>query len=382
MPETLGQIVFEWPWVGLLLPLPWVVRALTPRAERAEGQALWVPTLDDYAGLGGERRSRSRWRHLLAALIWVLALVAGMRPVWLGEPIALPMSGRDLMLAVDLSKSMQQVDFQLRGQIVDRLTAAKAVARQFIAARDGDRVGLIVFADQAYLQTPLTLDRKTVITLLDETVIGLAGKRTAIGDAIGLAVKRLADPGTGQIAVDNDRVLILMTDGANTAGEVEPLVAAELAADAGLKIHTIGMGADEQVVRTVFGQSRVNPSLDLDEETLTQIAEITGGRYFRAKNTGELAGIYAEIDRMEPVVGDPDYFRPRREYYLWPLGAALLAAGLTGLGTGLRRLRRAGRTTSRAGGPGAFGTTDTTGRNHSTGRTGTPGSGTSGGHPA
>lgn len=347
--EVIRQIVLEWPWVGCVLPLPWLIRAVSARASRPDTPALWVPTLDDYAVVQGQQRQRHRWRHWLAAAVWALVVLAGMRPVWLGEPLALPMSGRDLMLAVDLSKSMQQVDFQLRGQVVDRLTAAKAVARQFIAAREGDRVGLIVFADQAYLQAPLTLDRKTVITLLDETAIGLAGKRTAIGDAIGLAVKRLADPQTGRIAPENDRVLILMTDGANTAGEVEPLVAAQLAAEAGLKVHTIGMGADEQVVRTPFGQRRVNPSLDLDEETLTQIATATGGRYFRAKNTGELAGIYAEIDRMEPVLGDPDYFRPRREYYLWPLGAALALTGAAAAGTGL--YRGLGRRRHRADGP-------------------------------
>lgn len=350
MPEFLHQIVFEWPMLAFALPLPWLIRALLPAASEAQEAALWVPTLDDYQAVASESRQPGILRHVLAALIWLLAVLGAMRPVWLGEPVALPMSGRDLMLAVDLSKSMQQVDFSLRGQTIDRLTAAKLVARNFIAEREGDRIGLIVFADQAYLQAPLTLDRTTVTTLLDETAIGLAGRQTAIGDAIGLAVKRLADPETGRLDSDADRVLILMTDGANTAGEIEPLIAADLAADAGLKIHTIGLGADVQVVQTLFGNRRVNPSLDLDEETLTTIAEKTGGRYFRARDTGELIGIYEEIDRLEPVLGDPDYFRPRREFFVYPLAAALALAALGVAATLIAQLAgRGAGTPSRTG---------------------------------
>ena len=338
MPELIDQIVFEWPMLAFALPLPWLIRVLLPPASEAQEAALWVPTLDDFQAVASASRRPSILKHLLATFIWLLAVLGAMRPVWLGEPVALPMSGRDLMLAVDLSKSMQQVDFSLRGQMIDRLTAAKLVARNFIAEREGDRIGLIVFADQAYLQAPLTLDRTTVTTLLDETAIGLAGRQTAIGDAIGLAVKRLADPETGRLDANEDRVLILMTDGANTAGEIEPLIAADLAADAGLKIHTIGLGADVQVVQTLFGNRRINPSLDLDEETLTAIAEKTGGRYFRARDTGELVGIYEEIDRLEPVLGDPDYFRPRREFFVYPLAAALALAALGVAATLLGRL--------------------------------------------
>ena len=328
MAELFEHLTFDWPLAALLLPLPLLIRAATPRV-RAGAAALWVPVLADYRAVHDSARGRPRTPALVLVLVWVLGVLGAMRPVWLGDPVALPLTGRDLMLAVDLSESMKQADFELGDRLVDRLTASKVVAREFIAERTGDRIGLIVFADQAYLQAPLTLDRRTVTTLLEETVIGLAGRQTAIGDAIGLAVKRLADTG------NPDRVLILMTDGANTAGEIEPKVAAELAAEAGLRIHTIGIGADEQTVRTLFGQRRINPSLDLDEKTLKAIAELTGGRYFRARDTRELAGIYDEIDRLEPVEGDPDYFRPRRECYPWPLGAAL---GLAGVGLAASRL--------------------------------------------
>jgi Ca-activated chloride channel family protein len=250
----------------------------------------------------------------------LLLIAAATRPVWQGEPIEQAMSGRDLMLAVDLSGSMEIADFVLRGSKVDRLTATKAVAGEFIERRVGDRVGLVLFGERAYLQAPLTFDRKTVRTLLDESVIGLAGDKTAIGDAIGLAVKRLKDNPKDQ------RVLILLSDGANTAGTVAPLQAAELAAKEGLKVYTIGIGADEMVIRDLLGSRKVNPSQDLDEPTMRGIAEKTGGRYFRARDVKELENIYQMLDDLEPVERDKRYYRPQTELYPWPLGAALLLA--------------------------------------------------------
>jgi len=228
-------------------------------------------------------------------------------------------------LAVDLSGSMEEQDFVINKRSVDRLTAAKGVASDFINRRAGDRIGLILFGTQAYLQTPLTFDRKTVMTLLNESVIGLAGDNTAIGDAIGLAVKRLKNEQT------NSRVLVLMTDGANTAGEISPLKAAELAAANHLKIYTIGIGADEMIVRSFFGSRKINPSVDLDEKSLIKIAESTGGQYYRARNTDELNNIYMRLDELEPVEKDKQYFRPRSELYYWPLSLALSLAAVIAL---------------------------------------------------
>ncbi len=320
------MIHFAWPWIALAAPLPLLARAwLAP--VPAGGAALRTPVLEDFAraGPGGGRRRRD-WRVLAAALAWCLLLGAGVRPQWLGEPLPVPVAGRDLMLAVDLSGSMEQTDFRIGDRVVDRLTATKRVASDFIDRRTGDRIGLILFGRQAYLHAPLTFDRETVKTLLDEAVIGLAGKETAIGDAIGLAVKRLPD------APGGEQVLILMTDGANTAGAIEPLTAAELAAQAGLRIHTIGIGADEMTARSLFGTWRVNPSLDLDEGTLRAIAERTGGRYFRARDTGELEEIYTLLDAIEPVAQDARQFRPRRELYPWPLAAALALTATLAIG--------------------------------------------------
>ncbi|MCP5467584.1 MAG: VWA domain-containing protein [Sinobacteraceae bacterium] len=314
------MLEFDWPWLAAALPLPWLLRRwLRPVAANA-GPVLRVPDLGDFRVLagGGPALGVDRWRLLAAALAWLLLVGAAMRPQWVGEPIEVPVSGRDLMLAVDLSESMRETDFVLNSRPVDRLTATKAVAREFIARRVGDRVGLILFGQQAYLHVPLTFDRETVEQLLDEAVIGIAGRQTAIGDALGLAVKRLREEDTA------DKVLILMTDGRNTAGEVEPLRAADLAAEAGLKVYTIGIGADEAIQRGFFGSVRINPSADLDEATLKAIAKKTGGRYFRARDTAEFEAIYAELDKLEPVEHAGEHFRPRTALFYWPLGAAFL----------------------------------------------------------
>jgi Ca-activated chloride channel family protein len=313
------MIYFAWPWLLTILPLPLLIRYLLPAQNPIEQAALKVPFLADFSVSKTTLSFQTKqWPLLLAAIAWLLLVLACTRPQWLGEPIEQAVSGRDLMLAVDLSGSMEEQDFMINNKPVDRLTASKWVAGDFINRRVGDRIGLILFGTQAYLQTPLTFDRKTVLTLLNESVIGLAGENTAIGDAIGLAVKRLKNQAA------NSRVLILMTDGANTAGEIAPLKAAELAAASHLKIYTIGIGADEMIVRSLFGNRKVNPSRDLDENTLVKIAESTGGRYFRARNADELSYIYLLLDKLEPVEKDKQFFRPRNELYIWPLALALV----------------------------------------------------------
>lgn len=318
------MIHFVWPWLWLVLPLPWFIRRFIPVANTAEQAALKVPFLDDFSVAESQqaKQSNNPWALWLAIAAWCFLVFASTRPQWLGEPIEQGVSGRDLMLAVDLSGSMEEQDFIVNNQAVDRLTATKVVASEFIERRIGDRLGLILFGTNAYLQAPLTFDRKTVQILLNEAFLKLAGESTAIGDAIGLAVKRLREQST------DSRVLILLTDGANTAGKVTPIKAAEIAAQYHLKIYTIGIGADEMVVRSFFGSRRVNPSRDLDEKTLTAIAEKTGGRYFRARNTDELKQIYQLLDELEPVEKDKQFFRPRKELFFWPLAVALFLAAM------------------------------------------------------
>lgn len=318
------MIHFEWPWLFIAVPVPLLLRLLLPPAAASEA-ALRVPSLAAFAmDIGAQHASvtRRRWLALPAMLAWLLLVSAAARPVWLGDPVELPVSGRDLMLAVDISGSMQIEDIVMDGKPVNRLAAVKAVAGEFIERRIGDRIGLILFGSQAYVQTPLTFDRKTVQTLLQDSAIGLAGEKTAIGDAIGLAVKRLLQNPQG------NKVLVLLTDGASNAGEVQPLKAAELAAKEGLTIYTIGIGADEMRVNSLFGSQRVNPSVDLDEKTLGAIAQATGGKYFRARDGKQLDQIYAMLDALQPVVQDKQTFRPQHALFYWPLGMAMLFAGL------------------------------------------------------
>lgn len=314
------------PWMLLLLPLPWLARRLLAAVGRRHDAALRVPDLGDFSHAPGAgqilRSSTAQW---LALTAWLLLVGASADPRWLDEPVGVAASGRDLMLVIDLSESMEVKDFLLNDEPVDRLVALKHVAREFIAQRTGDRIGLVLFGEQAYLNVPLTFDRATVTRMLEETAIGLAGRSTAIGDAIGLAAKRLRDQAA------EHKTIILMTDGANTAGQVDPKRAARLAAAAGLRIYTIGIGADEMIVNQLFGRIRVNPSQDLDEDTLREIAKETGGKYFRARDVNELQQIYAELDRLEPVARDEEHFRPVRTLYPWPLALALALAGWLGL---------------------------------------------------
>lgn len=314
----------EWPWVLAVLPLPLLAYWLLPASGARQQAALRVPLIEDFRfGIESvEGISPQRWRQLLSLLAWMLLVFAASRPQWLGEAIEIPVSGRDLMLAVDLSDSMRTGDFKIAGKQVNRLQATKVVASQFIEQRRGDRLGLILFGTQAYLQAPLTFDSTTVNRLLQESAIGLAGERTAIGDAIGLAVKRL------DLQSDNSRVLVLMTDGANTAGEVTPLKAAQIAADRDLRIYTIGIGADEQIESTWFGLRRSNPSAQLDEKTLREIARLSGGRYFRARDSEELAKIYQLLDELEPMPRDTRSLRPVKSLFVWPLTLSLALCGL------------------------------------------------------
>jgi Ca-activated chloride channel family protein len=320
------MLQIEWPLVLLLIPLPFLVYYGMPAKKTARESALWVPFIEDFklSQQPGQWRIRLPWLKWLSLLAWCLAVFAASRPQWIGEAVNINISGRDLMMAVDLSDSMRTADFEINGQTVDRLSAAKSVATEFIENRRGDRLGLILFGSKAYLQAPLTFDTQTINQLLLESAIGLAGERTAIGDAIGLTLKRLED------SPQASQVLILMTDGANTAGEVTPIKAAQLAAQRGLKIYTIGIGADEMEVRTLFGTRTTNPSAQLDEKALRGIAELTGGRYFRARDIDELAEIYALLDELEPLDKEQQSFRPINALFYWPLAIALLiAAGIS-----------------------------------------------------
>ncbi len=306
--------VFAWPWLWLALPLPWLMRWWPQPARRMP--ALRVPWEPGHLQLESPRHHWPSVRTLLLWLAWAALCAAAARPQQLGEAVEPPRQARQMMLAVDLSGSMSEPDMQLGGRVVDRLTAAKAVLADFLERREGDRIGLLVFGQRAYALTPLTADRASVREQLRDSVVGLAGRETALGDAIGLAVKRLREQPVGQ------RVLVLLTDGVNTAGVLEPLKAAELAKAEGVRVHTIAFGGSGSI--SLFGMSLPGGEDPIDEDTLARIAAETGGRFFRARNTDELVGIYAELDRLEPVKAAGPVVRPWQERYPWPLAVALL----------------------------------------------------------
>lgn len=306
---------FAWPWLLPLLFVPFLIRLL-PAVKKQESTALFLPTFD-FIGTPTETKIQ-RGFPWFAFLIWVSLVVAVARPQWLGQPITIPQEGRELMLAVDLSGSMQYEDMMIGDHRVNRLVMLKYVLNDFIDRRVGDRLGLILFADTAYVQTPLTYDRKTVRQMLDEATLGLVGEKTAIGDALGLAAKRFNEK------KDSNRILILLTDGQNTAGNIQPKEALEIAVAAGVKVYTIGVGADEMFVRSFFGNRKVNPSADLDEALLTDIATQTGGKYFRARDTQSLQQIYQILDELEPIEDSPIQLRPMQSLFFWPLSLALL----------------------------------------------------------
>ncbi|QSX35960.1 vWA domain-containing protein [Shewanella sedimentimangrovi] len=307
------MLTLAWPWLLTLLPLPLLIKN---NASRDSDARLHLPGVAGLARPKLQRTSASGRKTLL--LLWALLLLALSRPQWLGDPIELPSKGRDLMLAVDLSGSMQIEDMVLNGATVDRFTLIQQVVSEFIERRKGDRLGLILFADHAYLQAPLTQDRRSVAQYLREAQIGLVGKQTAIGEAIGLAVKRFDN------LEDSNRILVLLTDGSNNAGDMAPDQAAAIAAERKVKIYSIGVGAEAMERRTLFGRERVNPSMDLDEAQLQSLAKTTGGKYFRARNTEELEQIYQAIDELEPVSRDQQSFRPSADLFYLPLSLALL----------------------------------------------------------
>lgn len=306
---------WHWPWIALALPLPWVARALLA-SHRSRPQTIRVPFYQALTDSSDQRVS-TKIQALLAATMWVALLAAAARPVWYGESIDVASSGRDLLMLVDLSDSMRIDDMQLDGQPTQRIDIIKSVVADFIQRRRGDRIGLVLFGQRAYLQTPLTLDHNAVAVQLAEALPGFAGSSTAIGDALGVGIKRLRDRPT------DSRVMLLLSDGANTFGS-EPLDATQVAVDANIKIHTIAFGATEQTIINEAGQRvTINPSSDLDTDTLKRIATVTGGSYFRARNPSELQRIYLLIDELEPAPIE-NSIRPERSLFHWPLALSMV----------------------------------------------------------
>lgn len=313
---------FAWPWVFILLPLPWLLRRCLPAASKPEAE-LSVPFFNDLHALAmAQQSSVPAWRSHTAiyVLIWLLLLTAGARPQQQGELLEQPTTGRDLLIAVDVSSSMLYGDMELEGQSISRMEFVKQLLNTFISERHGDRLGLILFGSQAYLQAPLTYDHHSVRTWLNEAQPGIAGANTSIGDAIGLAIKRL------RMRPAEHRVLLLITDGANTSGVMSPVAAAELAARYQIKIYTVGIG--HQLQAETANSLHDTSSLDLDEQGLQDIAKISSGLYFHATQTADLVDIHSALNRLEPAAQLHKPQRSSKQFYHWPLALAWLLSML------------------------------------------------------
>jgi Ca-activated chloride channel family protein len=320
-------ITLSFPIALLALPLPWLIWSFLP-ARRVRVSALRFPffrqivkAAETTPGPGAVVLRRTRLQMIVAIGIWVLLVVALARPERLGTPIEVTRSARDVVLAIDISGSMDAVDFATPyGGRIQRLAAVKEVVKHFLSERDGDRIALIAFGSQAFLQAPLTEDLVTISDLVGQIKVGMAGPHTAIGDAIGLAIR------TFEAREVEQRLLILLSDGADTGSRMSPLNAAEIARTKGVEIHTIAVGDPNAV-----GDNRV------DIETLADIADRTGGSTFFASDLEALAEVYARIDTLAPRLVEELSYRPRTPLASWFLG---LAAGLGLFGLGLLTLQR------------------------------------------
>jgi len=311
------MLSLAYPWVLILVLIPVLLQWKKPVAQTVDAPVFPVGHwLSDLPGVTRQGNGVPRWQTMVLFLAWALLVLAMARPQHVGEQVQMPVSGRDLMLVVDISPSMEEQDMVMQGRSINRLQAVKKVLNEFIARRKGDRLGLILFGTEPYVQAPLTFDLATLETLLQESGIGMAGRATAIGDAVGLATKRLRDRPQQQ------RVAVVLTDGANTAGEISPDKATEIAAAAGIRLYTIGIGAESMIQRGLLGSRRINPSRDLDEGLLTRMAQQTGGEYFRARSLRELETIYDTINQLEPIELDGKFYRPVTDLFFWPAGIA------------------------------------------------------------
>lgn len=306
------MIQFDWPWVFILLPVPLLLRVKSSYSAMALNIPPELQTI--FASLKQTTFHDVNRRMVMLWLAWCLTLL-GLSQPWLpGNSVAQPVSGRAIALAVDVSASMQKRDFELDGEQSDRLSVVKSVAREFVMARKGDRLSLVLYGREAFIASPLTFDLNALSSILDSAGIGMAGRSTAIGDAIGLTIKTLRnDPASS-------KAIILLSDGTNNAGSVEPESAAELAKSLGIRIHTIALGSvDDDVTGYAVAQSA-----DLDEQTLMAIAEIAGGTFFRAKNRNDLQAIYSDIDKLEQTLVSAPPVIIRHDLHLWPLIILLL----------------------------------------------------------
>lgn len=317
---------FANPQAAWLLLLPLVVYFMFPAIKKTYGDALKVPFLADIKqiqsvsgkGISFKPAVFSAIKIFLLVLVWVLMVLALCRPQWVGKPIPVKNEGREILLVVDISNSMSEEDFQYKNKMYSRLTAVKNVIDNFIDKRTSDRIGLVLFGTQAYLQAPLTYDKQSVKEILWNADAGMAGNSTSIGDAVGVALKNLAE----SEGKPENKVIILLTDGENNDGSLSLPQAIALAKEEGVKIYTIGAGSDSE--NFFGGLFSIPVNTGLDEESLQALAAETKGNYFRAKDVNSLFQIYNEIDKLEPMTSEGRYVQEVKELYPYAAAMALI----------------------------------------------------------
>ena len=314
-----------WPWAYAVLAVPLVVWLVT-QPIHSNQLALYVPNIDSFQIEGrspGNRMKSPIGIAVLIVLAWMALATALARPQWTGESTTLPTMHRDFVLVLDISGSMANTDMAVGGQTYTRLSVAKYVINEFIQGRSGDRIGLVLFGTQPYVYVPLTADMDTAGSMLQDAPVGIAGRSTAIGDALGLAIKQLLNHPA------DHRVIVLLTDGVSNAGELRPEDAAELAAASNVKIYSIGL-SPESSSTGFFGSvfSLQSGRSELDTQLLKHLASTTNGRYFEAANVSDLEIIYNEIDQLEPIEQESLTIRPVKSLFHIPLAIALALFGL------------------------------------------------------
>ena len=320
------MLKFEWPYLIFLLPLPLVLNYIYRLLTNTDAQnknkitGLKLPFYDDILRSNNQALSALRpifsLKTLLKFMLWCSFILALMRPIWLGEPIQLPLPSHNIMMAIDISGSMQADDMS-SDQQVTRLDVVKKIGHQFIDQRKSDKIGLVFFGSAAFVSSPLTLDQDSLHSFLEKTQIGFAGQKTAIGDALGLAIKRI-NSDQADLSNKNSSFIVLLSDGSNTSGEVEPLAAAKLAAENNIKIYTIGIGQVSDNPLDILS------GISLNEAELKEIAQITQGQYFHATSKEALSKIYTQISQLEPNSNEIKTLRPEYEWFIYPLAVTLL----------------------------------------------------------
>ena len=319
------KFIFYWPWFALLLPLPLFIWRFLPaikNTQNGDAPELLFPALERLEAAFPtfavpEGQFRTGFLTLLS-LVWVLLTLGMMRPQLVNQYTYVQNEGYDLMLAVDISGSMRALDFSTQVKAISRLDVTKEVVGQFVQARQGDRVGLILFGNHAYLQVPLTLDTLSVGNMLNNTVVGMAGESTSIGDAIGLAVRNLRE------RPENSRVIILLTDGEDTASSIPPLEAAKLAKQYGIRIYTIGVGKEGAVPYPDDFRGVVMANIPMDKQLLEAIARETDGKSFLATDADSLEEVYSTINELEKTKSETREYMIRQPLYRYPVGIACI----------------------------------------------------------